>query len=375
MNKKKSKAQSLINELFQLAGITINGSTDYDIQIHNENFYSRVLRDRDLGLGESYVEGWWDCRRIDLFIERLLNAKVETKLKARPYFLFKLLLSKIINFQSRRRAFQVGEKHYDIGNELFKVMLDPTMSYSCGYWKSAATLDEAQHNKLDLICKKLLLKPGMRLLDVGCGWGGLAKFAVEHYGVEVVGLTVSKQQYEFAKVNCAHLPVDIRLQDYRQLDGTFDRIASVGMFEHVGHLNYRNYMQIASNSLVDDGIFLLHCIGGNVSTTQVSPWFAKYIFPNGMLPSIAQIGASIENLLIMEDWQNFGPDYYKTLMAWYSNFIAGWDKVKHHYDQRFFRMWSYYLLSAAGGFKAREMQLWQMVFSKSGLKQRYDAPR
>ncbi len=375
VDKKISKEQSLVNQLLQLADITINGSADSDIQIHDEDFYARVLRDRDLGLGESYMDGWWDCQHIELFIERLINAKIETKLKTRPYLLFKLFLSKVINFQSRRRAFLVGEKHYDIGNELFKVMLDSTMSYSCGYWKSATTLDEAQRNKLDLVCKKLLLQPGMRLLDIGCGWGGLAKFAAENYGVQVVGLTVSKQQYEFAKVYCANLPIEIRLQDYRQLEGKFDRIASLGMFEHVGHLNYRKYMQIASDCLVDDGIFLLHCIGSSISTTQTNPWIAKYIFPNGMLPSITQIGTAVENLLVMEDWHNFGVDYYKTLMAWYNNFLAGWDKIKNNYDQRFFRMWSYYLLSSAGGFKARDMQLWQIVFSKNGLKERYDAPR
>ncbi|CEG57742.1 cyclopropane fatty acyl phospholipid synthase [Legionella fallonii] len=375
MDKRISKSQSLVRELLLLAGIKINGSEEYDIQIHNDNFYTRVLRNGDLGLGESYVERWWDSKRIDLMIERLVNARVEEKLKKSPYLLFKLLLSKIFNFQNPRRAFQVGEKHYDIGNDLFKIMLDSRMNYSCGYWKSAATLDEAQLNKLDLVCRKLLLKPGMRLLDIGCGWGGLARFAAENYGVQVLGITVSKQQYELAKTYCANLPVEIRLQDYRKLEGTFDRIASLGMFEHVGHLNYRKYMQIASNCLIDEGIFLLHCIGGNASTTQASPWISKYIFPNGMLPSIAQIGTAVEHLLVMEDWHNFGPDYYKTLMAWYDNFLAGWDKIKNNYDESFFRMWNYYLLSCAGTFKARDLQLWQIVFSKNGLKERYEAPR
>ena len=147
------------------------------------------------------------------------------------------------------------------------------------------------------------------------------------------------------------------------------------MFEHVGHLNYRTFMQKVHDCLTDEGLFLLHTIGANQSTSTASPWISKYIFPNGMIPSITQIGKSLENLLIMEDWHNFGLDYYQTLMSWHHNFNAGWDTIKNNYDEHFFRQWNYYLQYCAGGFKARDLQLWQIVLSKNGLRDRYEAPR
>ena len=371
----KNSAKIIVTKLLQFAGITINGNEPWDLRVHDDQLYQRLLRDTELGLGESYVDGWWDCERIDLFIARLIEGNIETQLKNNSRIALQLLLSKFFNFQTRKRALQVGAVHYDCGNDLFRVMLDSNMNYTCGYWKNAETLEGAQQAKLDLVCRKLLLKPGMRILDVGCGWGGLAKYAAENYGVNVVGITISQQQYELAKERCKELPIDIRFQDYRDLDEKFDRIASLGMFEHVGYLNYRVYMQVIHNCLTDEGLFLLHTIGGNVSTTHATPWISKYIFPNGMLPSIAQIGKAIEELFIMEDWHNFGVDYYKTLLAWHHNFNEGWGKIKNNYDERFFRMWSYYLLHCAGGFKARDLQLWQIIFSKKGLKERYEAPR
>lgn len=375
MTKTRTLVEELVGDLFQIAGIQINGSHAFDPKIHNEAFYSSVVRDGDLGLGESYVKGWWDCERVDVFIEHILRAKLQDQIKVRPGLFYKYLLSKVVNYQTKHRSLEVAKKHYDTGNDLFQAMLDPLMIYSCGYWKSAQTLEQAQLDKLDLICKKLLLSPGMRLLDIGCGWGGLARFAAEHYGVEVVGITLSKQQYELAKALSGNLPIEIRLQDYRELTGCFDRIVSVGMFEYVGHLNYKKYMEIASRCLSDDGLFLLHTIGGNQSTTQTSPWIEKNIFPNGMLPSIMQIGKAIEGVFIMEDWHNFGLDYYKTLMSWHANFNEKWDELKNNYDNTFFRMWNYYLLSCAGAFKARDIQLWQVVLSKNGLKERYEASR
>lgn len=375
MNIKSNLAKTIVADLLRLADITINGNKPWDISVHHEQFYQRILRDPDLGLGEAYMDGWWDCPRIDLFIARLLAADIETKVKKNVRFAIKLFLAKFFNLQTKKRALQVGLRHYDLGTKLFQIMLDSTMNYSCGYWKNAADLEQAQHDKMDLICRKLMLKPGMRLLDIGCGWGGMAKYAAEKYGVSVVGITISKQQYEQAKAHCKGLAVEIRFQDYRDLNEQFDRIVSIGMFEHVGHLNYRTYMQVARNCLTEEGVFLLHCIGGNISTTHVTPWISKYIFPNGMLPSISQIGTAVEKLFVMEDWHNFGLDYYQTLMCWHQKFNEGWRILKYDYDERFFRMWNYYLLSSAGAFKARDIQLWQIVFSKKGIKERYEAPR
>ncbi|HSW70274.1 MAG TPA: cyclopropane fatty acyl phospholipid synthase [Gammaproteobacteria bacterium] len=370
----KNIAKSVIAELLHNAGITINGNNSGDIKIYNEQFYSRILHGGSLALGEAYMDLWWDCDALDIFFERLMLAHTETKVKKNFRLLLKFALAKIINLQTKTRALEVGKRHYDLGQDLFKCMLDSHMIYTCGYWKNAETLDEAQAAKLDLTCRKLQLKPGMRFLDIGCGWGALAKYAAERYQVEVVGITISIQQYEYAKEICKGLPIEILFQDYRDLKGKFDRIASLGMFEHVGHLNYRKYMRIVKNLLSEDGIFLLHTIGSNVSTAKADEWIARYIFPNGMLPSIAQIGKATEGMFVMEDWHNFGPSYDKTLMAWNQNFKRHWEKLKSQYDERFYRMWNYYLLMCAGVFRAREMQLWQIVFS-NGIPGGYEAPR
>ena len=368
-------AKSVITELLHEAGITVNGGAPYDIQIHNEQFYAAVLADKDLGLGESYMDGWWDCPRVDLFIDKAIRAGVDKKIKTNFKFLFKLLLAKLINFQSKSRAFEVGRKHYDIGNDLFTAMLDKEMNYTCGYWKNAQDLDAAQIAKLELTCKKLKLQPGMSLLDIGCGWGALAKYAAKNFGVNVVGITISKEQAELAQKRCQGLSVEIRLQDYRDINQKFDRIVSLGMFEHVGHLNYATYMDVVNRNLDDDGLFLLHTIGSNITTTTTNAWINKYIFPNGMLPSIVQISKAFEGKFVMEDWHNFGAYYYPTLLAWHQNFNQHWDELKSSYDERFRRMWNFYLLYSAGGFKSCILQLWQIVLSKNGIEGGYDAPR
>jgi cyclopropane-fatty-acyl-phospholipid synthase len=254
-------------------------------------------------------------------------------------------------------------------------MLDKRMTYSCGYWKNAQTLDEAQEQKLDLTCRKLSLQPEMSVLDIGCGWGSFAKYAAEKYDALVTGITVSKDQTKYVETHASNLPVQIQMIDYRDLHGQFDRIASIGMFEHVGFKNYRKFMKVAHDCLKDSGIFLLHTIGGNTSETTIDPWIQKYIFPGAMLPSIKQIGKAIEGLFVMEDWHNFSADYDKTLMAWHDNFVRNWDKIKDHYSDEFFRLWSYYLLMCAGTFRARKNQLWQIVLSKNGIPGGYVSVR
>lgn len=375
-NQNKMTPKTLIHQLAQSVGITIGGDQPWDIHIHNENFYSRVLHEGSLGLGESYMEKWWDCPRLDIFFARILRGQLYREVDVPFSFKIKQLMVRLINLQTKSRAKLVARKHYDLGNDLFTTMLDSRMIYSCGYWKEAQTLEDAQVAKLDLICKKLQLKPGMRVLDIGCGWGGLAKYAAEQYGVSVVGVTISKQQWEYAKSHCAGLPIDIRLQDYRDINEKFDRVVSVGMFEHVGHLNYPSFFNIVHQSLVDDeGLFLLHTIGGNETSVFGDQWISKYIFPNGLIPSIAHISKATEKLFVMEDWHNFGAYYDKTLMAWYENFLNHWNQLKEKYDERFYRMWTYYLLSCAGTFRARTNQLWQIVFSKKGVLDGYSAPR
>jgi len=364
--------KSVAENLLSLADIKINGSRPGDIKVNNPKFYSRVLAGGSLALGESYMDSWWDCRNLDVFFAKVLRAGLDRKILKLKNIILPFLKAKLINMQSRERAKQVGEQHYDAGNDLYRLMLDKRMCYSCGYWENARTLDEAQENKLDLICRKLKLKKGMKVLDVGCGWGGFAKFAAEKYGANVVGITISKEQAKLAKELCKGLPVEIKLGDYRNVQEKFDRILSIGMFEHVGPKNYGEYMKVVHRCLKDDGLMMIHTIGGNISVKSLEPWFHKYIFPNGVLPSVKQISTAAEGLFILNDWHSFGQHYDKTLMVWIDNFKKGWDKIKNNYNERFYRMWMYYLSSSAGSFRANQNQLWQIVYSKIGSKNFYE---
>ena len=371
---RNSKLRDTVEEILSPADIAVNGNKPWDLKVNNDDFYSRVLAQGSLGLGESYMESWWDCDHLDQFFNKILSINLDKRFRTATE-IASIIKSKIINLQSPTRAFFVGKKHYDIGNNLFKNMLDKRMIYGCGYWQDTVNLDQAQEAKLDLVCRKLGLQPGMRVLDLGCGWGGAARFAAERYGVEVVGITISAQQHKLAQQTCAGLAIEIRLQDYRKLNEKFDRIYSLGMFEHVGYKNYPEFFKVIKNILADDGLFLLHTIGGNTSTIKTDPWISKYIFPNSMLPSARQITAKSEGLLVLEDWHNFGADYDQTLMAWYENFTRNWDKIKDDYDQTFYRQWCYYLLSCAGSFRARKNQLWQLVFSPDGVDGGYQSIR
>ena len=365
----KNNAKETFRSLMAFAGITLNGGRPSDIKVLNDDFYPRVLKQPVLGLGESYMDGWWECSALDRFIDKLLRADLVKKVKRDWSVTWHVLKARLFNLQTAKRSFLVGKQHYDIGNDLYRKMLDNQMQYTCGYWKEADTLEDAQQAKLDLVCRKLGLKPGMNVVELGCGFGGFARYAARQYGVKVTGFTVSRKQAEFARDFCRDLPVDIRLEDYRKATGTYDRVVSIGLMEHVGYKNYRTYMEKADALLKDDGIAFVHTIGGNKSRNTCNPWTSKYIFPNSVLPSIAQLGAAMEGLFIVEDWHNFGEDYDKTLMAWYDNFKSAWPDLKSVYGERFYRMWTYYLLSCAGGFRSRQMQLWQVVMTKPGRKQ------
>lgn len=358
-------AKETVIKLLSDAGIAVNGNNPWDIQVHNDKFYSRVLAGGSLALGESYMDGWWDCKELDQFFYKIIKGGLEKKPLGWTNLIIPFLKAKLFNRQ-RSKAYNIGEKHYDIGNELYAAMLDKNMQYSCGYWKDAKTLDQAQIYKMDLICKKLKLKKGDTLLDIGCGWGTLLRYAAKKYGIKGVGITVSKKQAELAREICKGLPVEIRVQGYRLVKEKFDKIVSVGMIEHVGYKNYRTYMSVVKKCLKDNGLFLLHTIGRNKTTMAPSePWIDKYIFPDGKTPSMVQVTKAAEGIFHMEDFQGFGPDYDKTLMAWNANFRKAWPKLKDKYDERFYRMWNYYLLSCAGGFRARHNQVWQFVFSNS----------
>lgn len=366
--KRGERAESVVRELFDHAGIEIGGGGPGHMIVHDERFYERMLRDKSIGLGESYMDGWWDTDALDVLIDKMLRA--DLKRKVIGSWKLKLLTAEamLFNRQDVERAQRSIEAHYDIGNDLYERMLDPRMVYTCAYWKNASTLEEAQEAKLDLVCRKVGLRPGMRVLDLGCGWGGFAQFAAEKYGVSVEGLTISNAQADFgaARAKASGLPVQIRLSDYREARGRYDRVVSIGMMEHVGPKNYRTVMEVIHRCMGDDGVALVHTIANNRSVVNGTPFVDKYIFPNAVAPSIAQLGRAMEGLLVLEDLHNIGPDYDPTLMAWWERFDAAYPDLRHKYDERFYRMWKFYLLAAAGASRSRDGQLFQIVMTKTG---------
>ncbi len=364
-----------IISLLSDAGITVNGDQPWDIQVHNDKLYHRIIRQGSLGFGEAYMDGWWDAPSLDEFFYRLLKHRLDEKFTLNPQNIYHYFKASLLNLQTRNKASSSITHHYDIGRDLYQAMLDKRMVYTCAYWKDAHTLDEAQEAKLDLVCQKLHIKPGDHVLDIGCGWGSFAKYAAEKYDARVTGITISRDQAQYGREECKGLPVEIRLQDYRDINEKFDKIVSLGMMEHVGYKNYKTYMNTIARSLKPDGLCLIQVIGRNTSARKADAWISKYIFPNGMVPSIKQIGKALENTLVMEDWHNFSAYYDHTVLAWYANFNDHWDQLKSNYSERFYRMWTYYLLSCAGAFRARSNQLWQIVLSRDGIEGGYQPIR
>jgi cyclopropane-fatty-acyl-phospholipid synthase len=356
----------VLADLLSRADVHFNGTRPWDLRVNDQRLYRRLLTEWSLGAGEAYVEGDWDCERLDMLFERLLRAELDRTAPGTAKFklIVESLRQRLFNRQKASRAHQVGERHYDVGNDVFEAMLDSRMMYSCGYWEHACDLEQAQEHKLAMICRKLELRHGDTLLDIGCGWGGLARYAAERHGVHVTGVTISKEQLALARERCAGLPVTLELQDYRSLQGRFDKVVSVGMFEHVGVKNYASYFDTVHRLLAPDGLFLLHTIGNDRRAPHTDPWIERYIFPNGKLPSPAELASAVEGRFLVEDWHNFGPDYDRTLMAWAERFEAAWPRLSAHYDEAFHRMFRYYLLSCAGFFRSRQGQLWQLVLSR-----------
>ena len=361
-------------EILTAAGIPINGSEPWSIQVHNEKVWDRVLSQKQLGFAESYMDGWWDCQELDVMLTKLLSINVLKLLKPSPALALHVAKSTFLNNQTKRRAAENAKHHYNIGNDLYSRMLDEEMVYSCAYWAHAQTLGQAQLAKFDLICRKLDLQPGMRLLDIGSGWGGFLRYAVKNYGVEATGISPADNQINLAREKSEGLGITFIQQDYRDLQGQFDRIVSIGMMEHVGPKNYKTFFQKCDELLTNDGRMLHHTISSNLTKQVTDPFFDRYIFPGGVLPSLAQIAGAVENIFVIEDVHNFGPDYDRTLLEWQRNISSKWSEIPQ-YDERFRRMWNYYLLSSAAGFRAGNLQLLQCVFQRVGQRPTYITAR
>lgn len=363
----------IIEKLLLEADIKVGGKRPWDIQVHNKKLFSRVLAQGNLGLGEAYMEGWWDCEALDQFFDKILRSEINKKVRISmitPY-----IISKLTNPQSKKKSLQVAKEHYDLGNSFYEDMLDPLMQYTCAYWKDTKDLDEAQINKLDLICRKLGLKKGDTVLELGCGWGGFAYYAAKKYGCQVTSYNISKEQVAYARKKTKNLPVKIIKADYREATGKYDYVVSIGMCEHVGPKNYEELFNLARKCIKKEGLFLLHTIGSSHAVKVPDRWITKYIFPGGHLPSVSQLSHAAEHKFILEDFHNIGPHYDKTLMAWYANYKKNWHKYEKKYPEHFQRMWDYYLLSCAGGFRSRNIHLWQLVWSPKGVTSGYQTIR
>ncbi len=371
--------QEMISKYLQSIGVTLNGEKPYDVRIRNDKLFRGLPT--SLAIGEAYMEGWWECDQLDELFFRICKNQLDEKFYNSLTDTLKKGLNCVVNLQTKIRSLSVAKVHYNLGNEFYRRMLGPTMAYTCGYWRKATTLDQAQVDKFDLICRKVGLKKGEKVLELGCGFGTFAKFAAEHYGCHVVAVNISEEQVKFGRKTCENLPVEIHQCDYRDDKvynpggKPFDKIVSIGLLEHVGHKNYRGFMELLRKNVKEDGLCLVHSIGKDVTSGHIDPWISKYIFPNSILPSLQLLAKAIEHHFVVEDLHNFGADYDKTLMEWHANFIASWSDVKNGFDEQFFRKWNYYLLSCAGAFRARTMQLWQFVLSPKGVAGGYESIR
>lgn len=358
-----SRTRDAVERFLAACDVRIDGPRPTDIQVHDPRLYARVMAQGSLGLGESYMDGWWDAADLDGFITRLLEVKADRLVRGWNE-LVSYAWARLSNLQSRARAFQVGERHYDIGNDLYECMLDRRMIYSCAYWAEGADLETAQEAKLELVFGKLGLQPGQGVLDIGCGWGGALQLAAERHGVRGTGITISREQAQLARRRCEGLPVEIMLADYRELAGRFDHIWSIGMFEHVGPKNYRRYFGAARRCLAPEGRFLLHTIGSLRPTrNDIDPWIGRHIFPNAVIPQQFQICEAIDGSFRIDGWQRIGMHYDATLLAWRDNFERNWPRLSPGRDERFHRMWRYYLSASAAGFRARITDVWQVLLS------------
>ncbi len=370
----------------QTAEAVIQPTTNSDQPQVSQAVLDIVRRGGLYALGEAYMRGEWTTPDLVGVMYRLVTCDPEISpsfSKLSPRFIKYVVMDRLVNSQIGRKAFEVAERHYDLGNDLFSQMLDKaSMSYTCGYWRAAKTLEDAQVNKLDILCRKLMLRPGMRVLDIGCGWGNFAAYAASRYGVSVVGLTVSKEQAALARQRCAGLDVEIVLEDYQKYSGEFDRVVSIEMIEAVGRKNIPSFFAMVERCLKPQGLFALQVISAEIfSRHSATPldqyilWLQRRIFPNGWLPTLPQLIDPARKGLVIEDLHNFSADYAKTLSAWDKNFNAAWPSLKEKYGDEFYRMWMYYLNGCEALFHARMVQLYQVVYSKGGVPGGYTAVR
>ncbi len=353
-----------VEHIFSRAGVSINGTKPWDIRVNDNRFYRDVLINGSLGLGESYMRQQWTTDDLEGLFYRLCSSDLEKTSRRIPSQHFSRLFDFFINRQSHARAKSNAEHHYNLGNDLFFEFLGKFKNYSCGYFENADTLDEAQAAKMHKLCQLLDLKKGDRLLDVGGGWGEFAKFAATQYDCDVTSINIAQEQINHAREHCRDTAVEIVKSDYRDMTGTYNKIAVVAMFTHVGHKNYRVFMQTMSGLLEPGGKMVMETVGGLESKTRCEPWTDKYIFPGGLIPSMEQIDHSVRGLFKRDSVHEFGHHYAVTLQHWHRNFIEAWPRLRAHYSESMRLMFEYFFLSVAGDFRAKGLLHYHIAFSK-----------
>lgn len=400
MNKIPSDEQTL----YQLLGLIEKGRSLTVINPHGEEFkfgkegsspslrliirnpktYKYILALGSLGFGESYMNGWWDEENDNLMelSGLLLSSGIYKKARGNFSLILNILLQRLFSLpifiQNSRKNVQY---HYDISNDFYRLFLDETLTYSCGYQiEKNDTLKEMQMQKHELICKKLALKRGDSVIDIGCGWGEMLIYAAEQYGISGTGITLSQEQAYLAKERIKQRELSDRLKivvaDYREFEGQYDKFVSIGMFEHVGKRNFSTYMNKVRELLKPGGIGLLHTVG-TIGRAGRDPWLEKYIFPGGYLPKLHDLISEMWTAdLLVAHCENLKPHYAETLKRWSDNFRHNKKlimAVSSKFDQRFIRMWDLYLQLCEATFRYGNIQLYQVLFCK-GKQWQFDFP-
>lgn len=374
--KQPGNAEKAVRKIVELGGIP---ETVFDhVKVLDESAWFDIITKGNLGIAEGYMHGKIEVDPLPFFRTIMNGTSVGTRRKEGSDYLGlvmqvlslpTMLMGRFVNMQSRELSTRVTKQHYDAGNDLYEVMLGPTMAYTCGYWKGAKNLEEAQKNKFDLILRKLQLKPGMKVADLGCGWGTAAAYMHEHGKADVTAVSLSEQQVKWAKDHLEKPGLKYIWSDYRDIcddpkqAGTFDRIYSIGMLEHVGYKNYEPFFSCVKRLLKPDGLAVVHTIGEPDFVPASDPFLDKYIFPGAVIPALSALTPAFENHFILEDFHNFGYDYALTLAAWSDNAKAFFKKNPTAYTPEFQRMWDYYLRMCEALFELRINQLWHFVLS------------
>lgn len=331
-----------------------------------------VLLDPDLKLGEAYMEGTFAIEQgtIAGFVDLAMQDGAGWPRWALPFTASRYLWRRVRQFNLRNRARRNVAHHYDLDERLYALFLDSDRQYSCAYFDNAEeSLDDAQLAKKRHLAAKLLIKPSDRVLDIGCGWGGLALYLAENCDARVTGITLSEEQLNVARRRVTEREMAGRVAfqalDYRDVTGVFDRIVSVGMFEHVGVSFYDAFFAKCASVLADDGVMVLHSIGRPSGPSATNAWIAKYIFPGGYIPALSEVLRAIERAgLLVTDIEILRLHYAETLKAWRDRFLAHRDEVARLYDSRFVRMWEFYLACAESAFRRRNMMVMQIQIAK-----------